>query len=292
MNLDLLARLGGVASLAALQDGGVSRRDLDRAVRVGDVVRIRNGWFAVPHAPADVVRAVRVGGVLSCSSLLRLHGVWCVSDRRLHVRVPPNAARLRSPDDRRVPLSAAAHGVAVHSPALLLGPEAVDSVLGGLLCVMRCMARPHAVATLDSALNKGLVSMEQLRSLPGRHDELLRLVDPSAQSGLESLVRLSLRGRRVRVRPQVRIAGVGFVDLVIGDRLVLELDGWEFHGTRRAFEEDRRRDLELARLGYDRLRLTYDQVLHEWSTVESTILEKVRRREHLWGGMHRRAGMA
>jgi very-short-patch-repair endonuclease len=147
------------------------------------------------------------------------------------------------------------------------------------------------VATLDSALNKGLVTLDQLVDLSPRTSRLLPLVDPAAQSGLETLVRLSLRSRRVRVRSQVFIAGVGWVDLIVGDRLVLELDGWEFHGTRQAFEEDRRRDLALVRLGFEVTRLTYAQVTADWPAVEAIILDKVRRQEHLWSARHRRAGM-
>lgn len=292
MLLELLSRIGGVASLEALSRGGVTRRDLDHAVRVGAVVRVRNGWYALPTAPNDVVRAVRVGGVLSCTSLLTHLGVWCLDDGRLHVRVPPYASRLRSPDDRTVALSKERHRVAVHAPELALGSAAVDGIEGALSSVMLCSPAPYAVAALDAALNKRLLTLDDLRAIPGRHSRLLELVDPSAQSGLETLVRLSLRGRRVRIRPQVPIRQVGFVDLLVGDRLVIELDGWEFHGTRRAFEEDRRRDLELTRQGYEGMRLTYAQVFTDWRSVEAVILEKVRRREHLWSARHRRAGMA
>jgi len=50
------------------------------------------------------------------------------------------------------------------------------------------------------------------------------LVDPGCGSGLETLARLHLRRRHIRVRSQVHIPPVGWVDLLIGGRLVLELD--------------------------------------------------------------------
>jgi very-short-patch-repair endonuclease len=45
-------------------------------------------------------------------------------------------------------------------------------------------------------------------------------------------------------------------------RLVVETDGYGTHGTRRAFEHDRRRDVELALRGYNVRRFTYDQIIH------------------------------
>lgn len=46
-------------------------------------------------------------------------------------------------------------------------------------------------------------------------------------------------------------------------RLVVETDGYAFHRGRSHFESDRRRDLELRRLGYDVLRLSYSQITEE-----------------------------
>jgi very-short-patch-repair endonuclease len=46
------------------------------------------------------------------------------------------------------------------------------------------------------------------------------------------------------------------------ERLVVETDGYGTHGTRRAFEHDRRRDVELALHGYNVRRFTYDQIIH------------------------------
>ncbi|MDO9398169.1 MAG: DUF559 domain-containing protein [Herbiconiux sp.] len=95
-------------------------------------------------------------------------------------------------------------------------------------------------------------------------------------------MRVSLLGRRVRVRSQVPIAGVGHVDVVVGDRLVLELDGYRYHSRKEDFEEDRRRDLALHRLDHRVVRLSYDQVTWQWQACEQVLLDLIRRREHLW----------
>jgi very-short-patch-repair endonuclease len=60
----------------------------------------------------------------------------------------------------------------------------------------------------------------------------------------------------------VRIRGVGRVDLVIGDRLVIECDSREFHDKADSYAADRARDLELLRQGYREIRLTYAQVVY------------------------------
>jgi very-short-patch-repair endonuclease len=46
-------------------------------------------------------------------------------------------------------------------------------------------------------------------------------------------------------------------------RLVVELDGFETHRTRRAFEHDRRRDEDLKLAGIDVLRLTWRRIKRE-----------------------------
>ncbi len=55
------------------------------------------------------------------------------------------------------------------------------------------------------------------------------------------------------------------------ERLVIEVDGWEFHGTRAAFEADRRRDAVLVAAGWRVLRFTWQQVNGESSLVIGTI---------------------
>jgi very-short-patch-repair endonuclease len=54
-------------------------------------------------------------------------------------------------------------------------------------------------------------------------------------------------------------------------RLIVELDGWSIHGTRAAFERDRRRDAALVEAGWLVLRFTWRQVIDEPRTVVATL---------------------
>ncbi|WP_291040750.1 DUF559 domain-containing protein [Herbiconiux sp.] len=151
------------------------------------------------------------------------------------------------------------------------------------------------MATLDSVLHLGLSSRrrleEVLRGLPVRYASLLDRADPRAESGLETHVRLLLRSVGIGVQLQVRISGVGRVDLVVGERLVIETDGREWHSDARSFADDKRRDLALVERGYLVLRLSYAQVMFEPELVLDVVRGLVARGEHRWAGRHHRAGL-
>lgn len=273
---------GGILPRSAYIAAGVQQAALARAVRGGELVRVRRGWYAVPDAAPDAVRAVVAGGRLTCEAALRLHGVWCLRNEGTHVALDPGARH--------------AAGIVFHS-ARARAPRgadpAVDSVLEALERLARCAPRVAFVVAADSALQQGLVTRGQLDTVLGgtvRGDRLLAAINGGCESGTESIVRLALRRQRVRMRVQVKIPGVGRVDLVVGDRLVIECDGFEWHGTRRAFEEDRRRDLALATRGYLPVRLTYSRVLNDWPEVERELLMLVRRGEHRWASRHAALG--
>jgi len=54
-------------------------------------------------------------------------------------------------------------------------------------------------------------------------------------------------------------------------RRVVEVDGWESHRSRAAFEEDRARDTRLKLLGFDVLRFTWRQLTTDGAAVAGTV---------------------
>ena len=59
-------------------------------------------------------------------------------------------------------------------------------------------------------------------------------------------------------------------------RLVVEADSRDFHGTDLAFERDRWRDRELFRVGYNTLRITHQQAEREATAVVDAIAARLR----------------
>lgn len=264
--------LGGVASTSQLRLNGLSSHALERAIRNRDVRRVARGWYATDRVPRAVVTALRSGGWVTCESALRLQGVWVLDDDDVHIGLGRHGRARRA-------VGCVRHWSG-HAPAGF----PMDDVLTALDQLTRCASLVPIVICADSIVNRGLAREEEVlavlhRTATGRR--AAELLDGSSQSGIETIARVALRRRRVRLRPQVRIAGVGFVDLLVGDRLVVELDGQEWHEGS-DFEEDRRRDLALVARGYLVARVSYLQVTESWAAVERELLTIIRRGDHLW----------
>ncbi|WP_396656779.1 DUF559 domain-containing protein [Microbacterium sp.] len=262
---------------AELIASGWTSRALTAAVRSGRLVRARRDRYLPPDAPRDLVEAVRVGGLLGCLSLLQLLGVFVFGPPALHVHMTRGSSRMRSPESRTKRL--APRGVrepVLHWHTLIDEPtRSCVGIVDALINAVRCQTPRHAVATIDSALNKGLLRLEQLAevfaALPARYRVLRGFVDGRAQSGPETLVRLMVRSLGCRVEPQVAFPGVGFVDLVVDGWLVIECDSRAHHSDWAQQLTDYRRDLMLARQGFCVLRLTAADIMYEPDSVMAAL---------------------
>jgi very-short-patch-repair endonuclease len=209
-----------------------------------------------------------VGGLVGCLSALRMLEVFVFDRPALHVHMRRGASRMRSPKNRnrRLPPRRKRRIVLHWHP---LRGDPVDgrvSVIDALIHAVRCQPARHAIASLDSALNKGVLSSDELgeifAALPEQYQVLRRFVDGRAQAGTETLVRLAVLGLNCSVDLQVEFEGVGFVDLLVDGWLVIECDSKQFHSDWKQQVKDYRRDLELARRGYCVLRLTAEDILY------------------------------
>lgn len=267
----LARRHAGVLSRSQLQKVGVGDAEIARAVRAGTLARLRRGWFATTHADALVREAVAAGGVLTCVAALRRHRIWVPENhQKLHVRAENRGVSVRG--------ACRVHGNIPRCDA------SVDDALTALRYAARCLDAEGLVVVADSLLNSGRVTTEEvstaLSRAPSRIRDLLDRCDPAAESGTETMVRLRLRARNIAVTTQHRVPGVGRVDLLIGERLVIEVDSHAHHTGVERYEADRARDRRLVQLGYVVLRLSYRQVVHDWEASELVVLDLVRRREH------------
>ncbi|MDR6865610.1 very-short-patch-repair endonuclease [Microbacterium resistens] len=261
----LLDGLGGIARGSALQRLGTSRRALARAVDAGEILRVRPGVFAVPSADPNAMTAAAHGGALTCGTALRAHGIWVLDDGPLHVWLGRNG-RVHPHERCRC------IGHFFHGPTRF-GVVAIEIALVHLL---ECAGDEAFFAAYESAWRQSRLSSTARarirRALPASARWLVDLARPDADSGIESLLRLRLHLLGIRVRCQVLIDGVGRVDFLIEDRLILEADGRENHDGDSHRHKDLVRDAASSRLGYETLRFDYAQIVHDWPSVRSAVL--------------------
>ncbi|MDQ2624088.1 MAG: DUF559 domain-containing protein, partial [Actinomycetota bacterium] len=195
--------------------------------------------------------------------------------RSAHIALPANRGSSRSPLVRAAEIHRDRHVVAPSGP-LVPAPLA-------LAHASRCLPVPEVVALMDAALARGLVTTEELRRYRPRSgvvpfEHAVRLADGTAQSFPESLARVALRGAGLSVRSQVLLPGVGRVDFLVEDTVIVEIDGRAYHSDPAQFLADRRRDRASLRLGYATLRFAAVEVLASTDELTSQVVEVVRRR--------------
>lgn len=160
-----------------------------------------------------------------------------------------------------------------------------DPIVNVLFHVARCLPREDALTVWESSLNKELIDRRMLTRIEWGSTHaaaLAELASSLSDSGLDTLFLARFSAFGLALRQQVLLDGRR-VDFLIGDRLVVQLDGFAHHSS----PKDRRRDIEadarLALLGFTVLRFDWKQVVHEWPRVEQTVLTAVAQ------GLHRAA---
>lgn len=136
------------------------------------------------------------------------------------------------------------------------------------------------MAVWDSALNNKLIEYAVLARLPfkGVAKQVLLRASRFADSGLESYVRQRLAWLRLRIVAQAWVLGHR-VDFLIGERLILQIDGAQHEGAQRT--SDNTHDAELSLRGYEVIRVGYWQVVDDWPAVQQLIMMAIAQ------GLHR-----
>jgi very-short-patch-repair endonuclease len=286
------ADLGGVARTSDLAAAGVDAYSIQRAVRERAITRLREGVYADADAPEPVRLAVAHGGVLGCLSRARAAGLWVLTDDvRVHVAMPRNGRRRPHDECECV----------IHWTRSS-GRGAMATLIEALAQVLKCRGEEEFFVCLESAMRKRLIARRDLarlrESVPVARRWLIDFARWNADSGLESLLRLRLRRHGIVLASQVRVPGVGMVDFVLGDRVILEVDGKPNHvdgfefpadadadAARKAAASKRHKDLVRdavsASHGFDTLRFDYALIVHDWPLVEAAILAKLDHGLHL-----------
>ena len=233
-------------------EAGLTQDAVKRRISAGRLHRIHRGVYAVGHSGLShegtwmaAVLACGAGAVLSHRSGAELWGLLPVRHGLIEVTIATDSGRAR----RR--------GVRIHRcPSL---PSAMTA------CYKRIPVTTPARTIADL---RRTASVDDVRkAIREAQFQRLRVDDEAAKE--EELTRTKLERNFVRVcrrhrlpRPEVNVwVGPFQVDFLWREhRLVVETDGWQAHGGRMAFEEDRARDLELKLLGFEVVRFTYRQV--------------------------------
>jgi len=241
-----LRRRGGVFQVGPIL--GPCAREMAALLRCGERALLSHLTAAVvfalraarPGAPVDVTL---VGAGLRPRPGLRL--------RRVHSMPPGDVTtydglRITTPARTIADLSSTL-------PAVELGRLIEEARIRNLATLDDLRAREHGHPALRAAL--AIHDDPQIT----RSEAERRLLELIRAAGLPA--------------PHCNARVLGFeVDMVWPDlRMVVEVDGYAFHGTREAFERDRGRDARLIAAGYRVLRVTWRQIVEEPMRVIATI---------------------
>jgi predicted transcriptional regulator of viral defense system len=286
---ELAARQHDVLALAQLRALGLGDSGVRQRVAAGKLRRLHQGVYAIGLSPPSVearfmaaVLACGPGAALSHRSAAAHLGLRPCNRSAVDVIAPRRTGKARA-------------GIDVHRAAglracdvILLDGVPCTSVARTLLDLAGILDREgleRAVERAEILRIFDLHAVEDVLERAGRRREAaaLRAViaayapDPAfTRSELERRF-LALCRKAGVPRPQVNtfraLPGDGFeLDFTWPDRrLIAETDSHRYHSTRRAFENDRRRDQRLTVAGWRVVRFTWRQVFGEPAEVGATL---------------------
>lgn len=275
-----------IASLAAAQHGviarfqmrtlGISNDAITHRMATGRLHRIHRGVFAVGHG-----RVTRLGrwmaAVLACGpSAVLSHAaaaaLWQIKDSnkgRPDVTVPPGAKRRDGIEVHRSLLPLDEVTIYEGMPVTTLARTILDVAASSRPDQIERMLREADFLRLTDPVGVPAL-LERYPRRPGSRAlrAAIRRMDESTgrtRSELEERFKALVSQANLR-RPEVNATldlGTATIrpDFLWRDqRLIVELDGWQAHGTKAAFEADRARDRAATRAGFRVIRATWTQL--------------------------------
>ena len=278
---DVAARQRGHIARSQLLELGLGPAAIQYRIRIGRLIPVYRGVYAVGHRrphPIDrsmaAVLACGPGAVLSHGSAAALWGFFTRWDEPFEV----NVARNRTPKaitvhrcrlsraDRRRQL-----GVPVTSPARTV-----------LDCAPRLRNLPRFV---NDALLSPWLTEDQLAAALAHHPRA-NLVRPILFDG-RGITRSDLEDKFVAFcerfgikLPELNVIVNGReVDAFFREEgVIVELDSWQFHKDRAAFERDRDKDADATADGLATVRITHERLTEQEAIRLKAILVARRRR--------------
>jgi Protein of unknown function (DUF559)/Transcriptional regulator, AbiEi antitoxin len=273
--VELVARQHGVVAWRQLREVGFTRRMIERRLESGRLYRPQPQVYSL--LPRLTAAGRMMAAVLSCGPGAALShraaaAVWDLGPWPTG-RIDVSVTRNRGPRS----------GVRIHRVRALEVVERdgfpVTTAMRTLAGLAAAVSRPTVERAYEQADRIGLLDVTELaRECEGRRGScvLKRLIGegreaPPSKNELERGFLDLCRGHGIPL-PSLNVILHGIeVDAYWEPDLVVELDGYATHGTRRAFEEDRRRDAMLAARGIRVLRFSWRQVTAESERVAEAI---------------------
>lgn len=285
---ELARRQHAVLGLGQLRGLGLEARAVQHRAVAARFHRVHRGVYSLVPPPLLTYRGRLMAAVLACGDgaavshhdAAALHDLRPVSGSRIHVTIPRGSTR-------------ALTGLTVHRSVTLTPPDVttVDgipttAVARTLLDLAAVLDQPRVERALNQAEVLRVFDLRALEDQLGRNPHhlgrrtltsALALYQPEATADETALEQrfLALIGAAGLPLPE-RQAHVDPGDggpllrpdfLWRDQRLILETDGRQVHGTRRAFEKDRRRDQRLMLAGWRVVRVTWRQLRDEPQSV-------------------------
>jgi very-short-patch-repair endonuclease len=279
---ELARRQWGVVSVEQLRALGFGRSAVTRRVRAGRLHRLYLGVYAVGHVHLGregrrlaAVLACGEGAVLSHRSAAAHWGLLQTSQARVDVtarrgRRQVEGIRLHWSRSLAAQDTTTRQGIPITSIARTLLDLAAtvrpDRLERALAQAERLQLYDHTAIGDVLSRSNGHRGRAALARATAREPRLTR-------SELEAIfLRLVRQAGLPEPQSNLPLAAIDHPRLEPDfywptHRLVVETDGWETHGTRAAFQTDRRRDAALVAAGWRVMRFTYDDVVREGSTV-------------------------
>jgi very-short-patch-repair endonuclease len=275
-------RQHGVIARKQLADLGLSMAAIDRRVALGRLHVVHHGVYAVGHPVLS--RSGRwMAAVLACGPDAALSHASAAALWGLE-RGEPNIVDVTARrTGRKRP------GIRIHRPRNPAETTTHDAIrvttpARTILDMAATVTRSRLEHLLDQAEIRELTDYPALDALarahPGHHgaNKLTRALrsyyagEQLTRSDLEILFKDLCRTHDLPT-PHVNqpIAGKHVDFLFTEQRLIVETDSWRYHKTRRAFEDDRARDVLTTQAGYRTLRFTDRQLTRQPHPVANAI---------------------
>jgi predicted transcriptional regulator of viral defense system len=272
----LASRQHGVVARSQLVAAGIGRGAIDHRLALRRLLPVHRGVFAVGHTASSrygawmaAVLAAGTGAVLSHRSAAAL---WRISDK------VPATIDVIAPRHRRSRPPLVVHRIRLESDEVTVVRGIPVTTPARTLLDLTAVLEPRQLErAITEAEVQRLTSPTSIDALIERHPNrrgtaaLRRIVAKRHEIG-KTVTRSELEAAflafvedhglpRPRTNTRIHVPGGLVVDAAWPDeRLVVELDSYGIHTTRRNFEDDRARDRALTVAGWRTVRVTWRQL--------------------------------